>query len=251
MAGEQFRKAREEAGFSLDEVARSLKIRAGFLSALENDSFEGLPHDVYTRGFIREYAQYLGMPPEPLLEEYEKQRILLSAKGKQEQSSLRKSISSSRMRIFIPVIFAVVTLLYLSSLWHRIPDETPKIGTIYTPPPAQQEVRSTQDDHAVATTQPASSEGLPEENRLTLTAIDTSWIRIERQGEKDEEVLLKTNESKEWTSRNEFRLKIGNAGGVRITFNGTDLGVPGEKGEVLTLRLPKEEIPRYSPDAPR
>jgi len=107
MAGEQFRKAREEAGLSLDEVARDLKIRTGFLSALENESFEGLPPDIYMRGFIREYAKYLGIPPEPLLEEYVKQRILLSAKSKQEQTSLGKGISLSRTLLIVPLIFAL------------------------------------------------------------------------------------------------------------------------------------------------
>ena len=251
MAGELFKKAREEAGLSLDEVARELKIRTGFLSALENGAFEGLPPDVYTRGYIREYAQYLGIPPEPLIEEYAKQRILLNNSGKQEQASLGKGIALSRMSLIVPVVIAAATLLYLFSLGHRIPKETPKIGKIYTLPPAQEEMKSTQDDHIVATTLPGFSEVLPTENRLTLTAIDTSWIRIEREGEKDEEVLLKANESREWTSQNEFRLKIGNAGGVRITLNGTALGVLGEKGKVLTLRLPKEEVPQSSPDARR
>ncbi len=250
MAGEHFRNAREEAGLSLDEIARNLKIRTAFLNALENDSFEGLPPDIYTRGFIREYAQYLGIPPEPLLEEYAKQRILLSAKGKQEQASLRKSIALSRMRLIVPLVFAAALLLYLFSLGHRIPDETPKIDKTYPLPPAQKEVRSTQDEHAVATSQHVSSELLPKENRLTLTALDTTWIRIERQGEKDEEVFLRANESREWTSQNEFTLKIGNAGGVRIVLNGTDLGVPGETGQALTLRLPKEET-SLSPDAQR
>jgi len=252
MAGELFTKAREEAGLSLDEVARELKIRTGFLSALENGSFEKLPPDVYARGYIKEYAQYLGIPPEPLLEEYAKRRILLCTSGRQERASVGKKISLRRMSLIVSLVFAVFTFLYLFSLGHRIPDKTPNISKIYTLPPAQEELRgSISDNHVTATTLPALSEVLPRENRLTLTALETSWIRIEREGKKDEEVLLKANESREWTSRNEFSLKIGNAGGVKITLNGSDLGVPGEKGRVLRLRLPKEEIPQSSSDARR
>ena len=52
---------------------------------------------------------------------------------------------------------------------------------------------------------------------------------------------MRPGDSKKWSSQKGFDLKIGNAGGVKLVLNGKDLGAPGAKGQVLKLRLPKDE----------
>ena len=66
--GEILRQAREERGESLNDIARILKLSAQQLEALENGRHDILPGPTFVRGFLRNYAQYLGIPPEPLLE---------------------------------------------------------------------------------------------------------------------------------------------------------------------------------------
>ena len=58
---------------------------------------------------------------------------------------------------------------------------------------------------------------------------------------RQEEALMKENESKEWLSRSGFNLKIGNAGGIRMTLNGKDMGVAGKRGQVISLSIPQKE----------
>lgn len=59
--GRTLKHAREEKNMSLDEASRATKIRKEFLLALEEDRFELLPGDVFARGFVRSYADFLGL----------------------------------------------------------------------------------------------------------------------------------------------------------------------------------------------
>ena len=59
--GRSLKHAREGRNMSLDEASRATKIRKEFLSAIEDDHFEMLPGDVFARGFVRSYADFLGL----------------------------------------------------------------------------------------------------------------------------------------------------------------------------------------------
>lgn len=65
--GQQLRQARQEGDISLEQVAHGTHIRLHYLQALEAGDFDRLPSRVQARGFLRAYASYLGMDPEPLL----------------------------------------------------------------------------------------------------------------------------------------------------------------------------------------
>lgn len=65
--GQKLLQARKERGVSLDEVARATRIRVHYLEALEADNLALLPSQAHTRGFIRLYADYLGLDPNELL----------------------------------------------------------------------------------------------------------------------------------------------------------------------------------------
>ena len=68
---ELLRSAREAHGLSYDEVARATRIRAKYVEALEEGRFAELPGEVYTRGFLRNYALYLGLSYADVLAAYE------------------------------------------------------------------------------------------------------------------------------------------------------------------------------------
>ena len=70
MLGETLKQAREALELPLREIEWATKIKAGYLEALEAEDLTSLPAPVYTRGFLRNYARYLGLDPQPLIEEY-------------------------------------------------------------------------------------------------------------------------------------------------------------------------------------
>ncbi|WP_456476114.1 RodZ domain-containing protein [Oceanithermus sp.] len=68
--GGMLRLAREESGRSLREWARELGIKRDHLEALEECRFEDLPEAVLAKGYLRRYAEALGLDPEPLIAQY-------------------------------------------------------------------------------------------------------------------------------------------------------------------------------------
>ena len=68
--GERLRDAREIKGIDLFRAERDTKIRSKYLAALEDGDFTDLPGDVYTRGFIRNYATYLGLDADEIEEQW-------------------------------------------------------------------------------------------------------------------------------------------------------------------------------------
>jgi cytoskeleton protein RodZ len=68
--GSVFREARNRRKVDLSEVEAATRIRVRYLRAIENEGWDGLPGGVYTRGFIRTYAGFLGLDGERLAEDY-------------------------------------------------------------------------------------------------------------------------------------------------------------------------------------
>jgi len=66
--------ARERKGVDLTRAERDTKIRARYLSALERGDYRELPGAVYTRGFLRNYAMYLGLDAEDVLRQWRRER---------------------------------------------------------------------------------------------------------------------------------------------------------------------------------
>lgn len=71
--GSFLKRHREERGESLEDVAQKTRIHASTLRAIEEDNPKALPAEVFTRGFIKNYAQYLGLDPNEALARYIKQ----------------------------------------------------------------------------------------------------------------------------------------------------------------------------------
>lgn len=68
--GHILREARETKGLTLQEVQDETRINVRYLEALEDGDYERLPTPVHTRGFLRNYARFLGLDPQPLLDRY-------------------------------------------------------------------------------------------------------------------------------------------------------------------------------------
>lgn len=68
--GHILREARENKGLTLQEVHEQTRINTKYLSAFETGQYDALPSPVHARGFLRNYARFLGLDPKPLLERY-------------------------------------------------------------------------------------------------------------------------------------------------------------------------------------
>src|SRR5215213_4063420 len=64
--GRYLEQTRKERGLSLEEVEQATKIRKRYLTGLEREDYTILPDAVYARGFLKTYANYLGLDGEAL-----------------------------------------------------------------------------------------------------------------------------------------------------------------------------------------
>ncbi len=72
--GDALRTQRESMGVTMEQAAEDTRIRTKFLQAIESGDYQSLPGTVYTKGFLRNYAQYLNLDPEELLALYTGER---------------------------------------------------------------------------------------------------------------------------------------------------------------------------------
>ena len=68
--GNSLREARERQGLGYPEIELATKIRAKYIRALEEEDFTSIPGDAYIRGFLRTYAEYLGLDGDVYVDEY-------------------------------------------------------------------------------------------------------------------------------------------------------------------------------------
>jgi cytoskeletal protein RodZ len=110
--GEQLRGARERKGVDLHRVERDTKIRIKYLEALESGDFGDLPGEVYTRGFLRNYATYLGLDADDIVAEWrheagEPEPFLPRLVGPQPMT-IRRGVVFQRSHAVILVVVLIV-----------------------------------------------------------------------------------------------------------------------------------------------
>ncbi len=265
--GTYLRSARERKNISLEAIARATKITLKNLEALEKDEFHLLPPPVFVRGFLRAYAHQVGLDGQKILEMYERQ-----TKGGDLSLPIKRTAGEKKIprvaQILIPILLILLGIILYYSLSKKPPSPpsppfspppaaqvTPEIkvkvpGPTEEPPPPpitppeEKKIETSAPPLTVIPEKPAPvvAEEKKKERRhvLKIKAIEKTWLRLKADEEKEIEALLQPKEIATWTARRQFKITIGNAGGVELTFNGVRQGRLGETGQVVHLVLPSE-----------
>jgi cytoskeleton protein RodZ len=91
--GERLRNTRISRGLTLEQAAQATHIRKNYLEALENDQQSSLPSAVQGRGFLRLYAGYLSLAPDPLLNAWQNKTPLIEDEAISEDAQNTASAS--------------------------------------------------------------------------------------------------------------------------------------------------------------
>jgi len=124
--GNILKEAREAKGLSLDELQSITKIQKRYLIGIEDGNYSMMPGKFYVRAFIKQYAEAVGLDPDPLFEQYKNEIPNTYNEELPEQLSRvqsRKSISPDTSRIFdvLPKILIVVFIIGATALiWYLI-----------------------------------------------------------------------------------------------------------------------------------
>ena len=122
--GEQLRSARESKTISLSDAANDVKISKRYLEALEEGNYSVFPAQVYIKGFLSNYAKYLGLDSKNILEQYSK--LIIPDSEEIENTIPKKSKGTqrrvARKRVVMLVIVLVFVIICLISLayWYSL-----------------------------------------------------------------------------------------------------------------------------------
>jgi len=109
--------ARERKGVDLYRAERDTKIRARYLAALEHGEYAELPGAVYTKGFLRNYALYLGLDPEDVIRQWRRERGDAQVAG-EPALAVPKPLAAPRQGLtFSPVIVVAALLTILIAVF--------------------------------------------------------------------------------------------------------------------------------------
>jgi cytoskeleton protein RodZ len=131
--GASFRKARESTGLALDKIAADTRISSRFLTAIENEDFHLLPGGVFNRGFIRAYAERVGLDPEQALADYDRMSIAVEEPVENLQKVERASMRRSERNLY-PIAAGI--LLLLVAVFYVVTRNSTTGSAAETPTPA-------------------------------------------------------------------------------------------------------------------
>lgn len=116
--GPTLRARREQLGWALPDVAAWLRIRLSFLEAMEDDRVKDLPGNVYTLGFLRTYAQALGLDAEALVARFKSEaRGTIDCKP---ELSFPAPAASGAMPVGVMVLLGGVIIVLAYVGWYRM-----------------------------------------------------------------------------------------------------------------------------------
>jgi hypothetical protein len=226
---------REEKGLSLDGIARNLCLKPSLLKSIESGDWENLPHKVYARGYVRKYADLLGVHNEimPYLNEddqIQKKMEKPDARITQRPDEKLLSFLLSKKTPKAVLVYAVVIVLTLG--FFLVENKRNQGSEISKLENAVRVSSGIGEDDAKK-----STPGFADTKKLMITCHERTWISVIIDGTEKKEFTLKPQEVVILNAIEKFDLLIGNAGGIRLLLDGKDTSFTGENGQVKRVTL--------------
>lgn len=266
---------REGKGLSLADVYAKTRISVRNLAALEQGDFATLPHPVYAKAFIRQYADLIEIDPRLILVKYETYLTALEdpRPARRSEDPDRPSQGRKHRKPLWAVLGVLVVVITLSFFLFRSNEKQPErsavesvasgtgsqtLRTDTTTPAAEPAKPVTAPETAtpapatpVPFTPAPSTNPLPPppqatnntaimapgSQKLTITARESTWVGIRIDQQEGQQVYLHPGDTVTF-SGNQFRMDIGNAGGIDLSLQGIPLPSLGERGQVVHVTLP-------------
>lgn len=263
--GALLERKRREKGLSLKDVEHATKIRSRYLEGLEREDYESLPDAVYVRGFLKTYANFLGLDGERLSRELRDRRAPRRERQLGHQAAPPATEFEEPLippgdlddaergwisrRTILPIALAVLVLTagalyFIGSRSNTGPADEPQQNTPveYTPAesesaPASPQV-SPENTATQALTNPVQQTTTPQAPantvRVTLRVTGSpSWLSIQTDGTNVYNQVAQPGFSQTFEGRN-VTLTTGNAGAVQVEVDGRDMGYLGGYGQSAT-----------------
>ena len=279
MLGEVLRTERERRHLTIHDIEENTSIRSLYIEAIENGDYDKLPGDVYTKGFIKNYANFLNLNGEELIKQFVMERRPVAAmdivsenpetreteqiekieipsrKEKNKKSSGSNLSNVSESGSSFKIIAAVVLLaalaagawVYLSGTGSEVVDidvkQEQEKNEVEPPKVAQSEVTNTNLDSTTSNkNENTASAAVPQKQKgvnLQAKFSGECWTQVIADGMLVYEDTAKPGQVLSWQGNENVTVRLGNAGVVEIANNGQNVGYLGGFGEVTEKTFTK------------
>lgn len=274
--GETLRRERLRQNLELGQISQELKISSRMLAAIEDEKFDRLPGGVFSRSFVRQYAQLLGLNAdemasravealEPAAEELPRYVEPVQQPSKPvrlpkldrwnagvRRFSWRSPVAALGMVVVAMFGCAGVYAWWLKGRHTASMRELPAVGVPMVRPAAQPRL-PVSTGAAGGVSQASDQELNPNAAvRVELTAAEQVWVSVRSDGRSIFSGVLEANQSRTVDANATVTLVIGNAGGVTVLLNGKPIGSLGQRGQVRNVQLTSggfEIVPPKPPEA--
>jgi cytoskeletal protein RodZ len=210
--GNSLREARERQGLGYPEIELATKIRAKYIRALEEEDFTAIPGDAYIRGFLRSYADYLGLDGDVYVDEYAS-RFITSWRDelppRAERPRIRTRGRPVDRRVVLIAAAGVVVVALLIFAAFSLPGSSPHVPGLGTKPKNHRQSQST--------------------HQLVLRGVKRGTYVEVRRGKASAKVDLQGTVGRGETDRlagDRFYLLVRTPAGVHITLDGKAVALP-------------------------
>ena len=235
--GRYLQAIRLEKKISLEKISAQTRIGLANLLLIEQEDIEGLPAEVFVKGFLRSFADAIGADGDEAVRRYESRLNIV-----QKIAVSEDFIGQSAPRMWWKLLLSMVVLagiigisIFGIAFFHNQPDSgmshEQKIPADISQPADSQKHQKVD---ASAKTARAGAEKLI----LKVTAVEDTWLKIIVDDKDSAEHTLTSGDKLELKATAGFNLLIGNSAGLKITLNDKPVFLPGKSGEVVTINLP-------------
>lgn len=232
--GNQLRLKRQAQALSLTEVAAKTRIQLRLLQAIESGDLEELPEPIYIQGFIKIYADALGLNGAELANSFPTGDRRLSIKP------VWQSLPTAQLRpIHLYLIYIFVIICAVNALSQMLSRPEPQVSSqalaqepLVSSGAKQQQILPHQSKLKPVGAIPSSNNKISKPVQVAVNLKAESWIRVVADGTPLFEGLLPQGTQRTWVAQKQLTVRAGNAGGVLVTFNQEQAKQLGNLGEV-------------------
>lgn len=256
--GTYLREAREARGLDLREAAQQTRISINYLRAIENEEFSRLPGEVFVRGFLKNYAKFLGLPEEDVIRRYgelkppapQEQAVMRTeaVKAAAEPAANRTGGLPARKSIESYLWGGLALFALLAVILAVWPESRGSIGH----PGADVSLVTGTAETAGGPTATAAPATASDKLYLDIEAVEDTWVLVRTDASPQKQAMLKKGDIVTWSADERFLLSYGGIGSVLLRLNGIELNVEGIPGAVVRdLMVTSEGIVSRMVDVPR
>jgi len=228
--GEKLTNNRKEKNISLAAAAAATKIKVEYLRALEEERFDELPSVTYVRGFLKIYARFLGLQPEPLLRAWAE--IYQPAQPKvvlveRKRTSPIPFLPSLKWKFILPAAGSVlILLLVLIGVFNLIRGG---VSPATSPRGFSEAAYPYSGSSGLKIPLPPEAAGPPvaaPELNLEIRAEEDVWLEIRADGSLVFLSTLPAGSVKRWPRAGRFQVRVSHPEKIRLFFKGEEMNLP-------------------------